>query len=137
MQRILPLLCLLAATPAWSQTLDAGALTVELNTTQASDNACTLSFMVTNETGAAIDKAVFETVLFGPSGAVQSMTLFDFGTLPEKRPRVRQFAVPNLACADLSRILFNGANTCTATDPNICDSTLTPVSRVSTVEVLG
>ncbi|WP_394199212.1 hypothetical protein [Litoreibacter albidus] len=139
MRRILPLsFCLFAAAaPALSQDTTAGALTVELNTTQTSADACTLSFMVTNDTGTAIEKAVFETVLFNASGAVQSLTLFDFGTLPPNRPRVRQFAVPNMACADLSRILFNGASTCTAADAGVCDTALKPVSRVGSVEVLG
>ncbi|MEP3347987.1 MAG: hypothetical protein ABJN34_03160 [Litoreibacter sp.] len=137
MLRILPFLCLLAAAPAWAQDTEIGELTVELNTTQAGADACTLSFMVINDTGSKIEKAVFETVLFGSTGAVQSMTLFDFGTLPQKRPRVRQFAVPNLACDDLSRILFNGASTCAAPDQGICDATLKPVSRIKTVEVLG
>ena len=138
MRSILPILFLLTASaPVWSADQNDQGLTVELNTTQATADACTLTFMVTNQTSAPIEKAVFETVLFGATGAVQSLTLFDFGALPQMRPRVRQFAVPNLKCDDLSRILFNGASTCTAPDQAICDAQLKPVSRVKTVEVLG
>ena len=136
MRRFLTIFGVLASSSI-AMAQEPGPLSIELNTTQSADNTCTVTFMVTNDTGEAIDKAVFETVLFGPDGAVQSLTLFDFGNLPQKRPRVRQFAVPYLSCNGLSRILFNGANTCTSSTASICDERLKLKSRMDSVEVLG
>ena len=48
-----------------------------------------------------------------PLRPVERLTLFDFGGLPAARPRVRQFLIPDLDCASLSRVLINGAETCT------------------------
>ena len=115
-----------------------GKVAIELNTVSEGEGNCTLTFMVINGHSVGIDKLVFETVLFDADGAVDRLTLFDFGALPVGRPRVRQFAVPNLTCGDLGRVLFNGLHTCEAEDLNAstCANGLVPTSRVE-IEVLG
>ncbi|APE44553.1 hypothetical protein BOO69_14885 [Sulfitobacter alexandrii] len=115
-----------------------GRIAVELNAVQTVEQACTLTFLITNGLGAAIDKAVYETVLFDTTGQVNRLTLFDFGTLPPARPRVRQFAVPDMACDRLGRILFNGAQTCDGSDlaEGVCGTALVPSSRTE-IEVIG
>lgn len=85
---------------------------VELNALQTVEDSCQISFLVQNGHEADIAQAVYEAVLFDTEGAVERLTLFDFGALPSARPRVRQFVVPGLECAQLGRILFNGAQTC-------------------------
>ena len=87
-------------------------LSIELNAAQDTEQGCKLSFMVLNTHPADLTKAVFETVIFDAAGQVLRLTLFDFGTLPTSRPRVRQFVIPGNACADLGQILFNGAHAC-------------------------
>ena len=115
-----------------------GKIAIELNTTSESDTACTLTFMVTNGHEMAIDQLVYETVLFDASGQVDRLTLFDFGALPVGRPRVRQFAVPDVTCDGLGRVLFNGLHTCDAEglEAGTCAAGLVPTSRVD-IEVLG
>jgi len=111
-------------------------LIVELNTAQTTDTACRLSFMVTNEHPDPVEAAVFETVLFNADGNVNQLTLFDFGTLPSNRPRIRQFDVTGIACDGLGRLLINGAVTCEASAPDLCVETLELKSRTD-IEVLG
>lgn len=113
-------------------------ISVELNTVEAQDNSCTLTFVVTNGHAADIDKLIYETVLFDRSGQVNRLTLFDFGNLPPGSPRVRQFAVPDLPCDGLSRILFNGLNTCQSAELSVedCRKGLTSQSRTD-IEVLN
>ncbi len=117
---------------------DIKAIRVELNKTETLDQSCVLTFMITNTTTVPIDKAVYETVLFDADNTVNRLILFDFGTLPVDRPRVRQFAVTSLTCDNLGRVLFNGASTCEGADidPATCDADLSLLSRVD-VEVLG
>ncbi len=129
-----------AATPALSQSGDATApqLAVELNATQDVDGACRLTFVARNETGASIDKAVFETVIFDASGGVALLSLFDFRELPEGRPRVRQFDLAGMGCDTIGQTLINGANTCLVdgAESEVCDAALSLSSRIS-VELLG
>ncbi len=115
-----------------------GVLRVELNAAETTDTACRLSFLIENTHGADIAQAVYETVLFNADGEVDQLTLFDFGTLPTGRPRVRQFEVPGLACNDLSRLLINGASTCKAGDlgADVCAATLSLSSRTA-IALLG
>jgi len=114
------------------------ALLVELNTAQTVDSSCRLSFLIQNEHATEIASAVFETVLFNTDGSVNQLTLFDFGSLPSGRPRVRQFEVPSVTCEGLGPLLINGASTCDAGDlgNQVCASTLMLSSRTD-IEVLG
>jgi hypothetical protein len=97
-----------------------------------------LTFLVRNETGVAIDKAVFETVVFDTSGGVVKLSLFDFRDLPVDRPRVRQFDQAGMACNTVGRALINGASTCVVdgVESGVCHDALSLSSRLA-VELLG
>ncbi|RYH02532.1 hypothetical protein EU805_07855 [Salipiger sp. IMCC34102] len=130
---------LLGAAPALVQEPPLQGLRIELNAASESTGGdCTLSFIIENRLPSDIDSAVFETVLFDASGQVDRLTLFDFGTLPQGRPRVRQFSMPGTSCDGIGRILFNGANTCESADagPDACDAGLELATRTE-IEVIG
>ena len=111
-------LCLAGTGPApgLAETSDAEAaprLGLALNTVSATEaGGCRLTFVIRNNLGAAIEKLVAEAVLFDTEGRVATMTLFDFGNLPEARPRVRQFDLATPSCDGISEILVNGIGTC-------------------------
>ncbi len=113
-------------------------LVLELNTLQDTGAACRLTFVARNETGAEIDQAIFETVIFDTSGGVVSLSLFDFRDLPADRPRVRQFDLPGISCGSVGKALINGANTCVVggAESMVCQKALTLESRLA-VELLG
>lgn len=113
-------------------------LFLELNAVQEVDGACRMTFLAQNETGVAIEKAVFETVIFDASGQVVSLSLFDFRDLPENRPRVRQFDLPGMACDTVGQALINGANSCVVdgVESGVCHEALSLGSRLA-VELLG
>ena len=115
-----------------------GRLLLELNAVEDVGGACRMTFVARNESGHAIDQAVFETVIFDTSGGVVSLSLFDFRDLPADRPRVRQFDLPGLRCDTIGQALINGANTCLVdgAESDLCDGALTVGSRLS-VELLG
>lgn len=135
-------LALLTAGPALSQTEPAsdapGHITLELNTAEQVDGACRLSFVIHNSHDTDIAHAVFEAVMFTTAGGVDRLTLFDFGTLPAARVRVRQFMVPGLDCALLGQLLINGAGTCAGegVSPDFCTKGLVLRSRMA-IEVVG
>ncbi|SMP31073.1 hypothetical protein [Shimia sagamensis] len=113
-------------------------LSLELNAVQDVAGACRFTFVAQNNTGANIDNAVFETVIFDTSGAVVRLALFDFRELPEGRPRVRQFDVPGMTCETIAQTLINGTNTCVVdgANSNTCSDGLTLSSRI-TMKLLG
>lgn len=114
-----------------------GSLGLELNALTDEGEACRMTFLATNATGADIEGAVFETVIFDAEGAVERLTLFDFRDLPVGRPRVRQFDLGGLACNDVGRVLINGAQSCAGEGAEAaCTGGRRLSSRVD-VELLG
>lgn len=113
-------------------------LSVELNTVAEASGGCQLTFVANTGFAEGVEKAVFETVLFDKAGAVNRLTLFDFGAIPAGRPRVRQFVIPDLACSNLGQILINGVNTCEAPGMKAaaCAAGLSVTSRIE-VELIG
>ena len=116
----------------------ASRLFLELNAVRDEGGSCRLTFLARNGTGVAIDKAVFETVIFDTSGGVLSLSLMDFRDLPVEVPRVRQFDLPGMTCDALGQALINGANSCVVdgVESAICHEALSLSSRLS-VELLG
>jgi hypothetical protein len=113
-------------------------LSVELNAAEDTGGGCRLTFLADNALGADLSSLVLETVLITREGLVERLTLLDFQSLPQGRTRVRQFDLPGLACADLGRVLFNAAATCTGAGltPDSCMAGLRPGTRLD-VEVTG
>lgn len=113
------------------------AISIELSTAEDVATACKLSFVVRNGHVGDVEQAVYETVLFDAAGQVSRLTLLDFQDLPAGRMRVRQFQFPQ-SCSDISRVLFNGAQTCAAPtlDKDACTRGLTLVSQAK-MELLG
>ncbi|MEM6387094.1 MAG: hypothetical protein AAF718_12750 [Pseudomonadota bacterium] len=121
-----------AASMAQAQNQTPG-LSIELNTVAEANGGCQLTFVANTGFENGVEKAVFETVLFDKTGAVNCLTLFDFDAIPAGRPRVRQFVLPELACADLGQILINGVNTCEAPgiESDACAAGLSVSSRIN------
>lgn len=111
-------LCLAGMGPApglaeTSDTDPAARLDLALNTVSATEaGGCRLTFVIRNDLGTTIENLVAEAVLFDAEGRVATMTLFDFGALPEARPRVRQFDLAGPSCDRIGEILVNGIGTC-------------------------
>lgn len=89
----------------------APAVSIELSAAEQVGDACLLSFVARNGHARDIAQAVYETVLFDENGQVARLTLLDFQDLPSRRMRVRHFQFAR-ACNAISRILVNGATTC-------------------------
>lgn len=114
------------------------SISVELNTVGQVETGCQLTFLTSSGYEQGIENVVFETVLIDTDGAVMLMTLFDFGSLPPARPRVRQFVIPGQDCATLGRILINGVTSCSVSGLNesACEAGLTVSSRTD-IELIG
>lgn len=102
----------LAAAPALAQEAAAPQLDLTLNALQPADEACRVTFLATNNLGAALDKSTFELAIFGKDGAIERMVLLDFKGLTAGKTKVVQFDLKAIDCAGVTRVLVNDVPAC-------------------------
>lgn len=110
--RVTGLLLALTTASASLEAQEAGALLLELNAVQPSDKGCRLTFVVTNQLGADLDRASFELALFDQSGVVDRLTVLEFRDMPRAKTKVSRFDLAGVDCGKLSRVLVNEAKDC-------------------------
>lgn len=101
----------LTIVPALSQE-PAPALDLELNSLEATDDGCRMTFVISNGLAAEVERAAFEIALFDRRGLVERLTVIDFGNLPEGKTKVSRFDFAGRACKDISRVLVNDVADC-------------------------
>ncbi len=124
----------LLVTPAAAQTDVGLTLGIELNRVDQIEAACRFTFLAENGMGTDLPALTVETVIIDVEGVVDRLTLFEFGGLPAGTPRVRQFDVPGLDCAQVGRVLINGVSDCGGVEG--CAPALALSSRTG-IELLG
>lgn len=125
------LLVLAAADIAPAQESAQPALTLELNALQPSEKGCRLTFVVTNNLGAPLDKVGFEVALFNQAQVVDRITVLDFKELPQGKTKVRRFDLGELDCTKITRVLVNDSTECAGAgiDPKACIRQLNPTTK--------
>lgn len=88
------------------------ALTLELNTVQQQASACRIAFVMHNRLATAIEKLVFELVVFDKNKRVARILAIDIGALPKGKTRVRQFDLTGMRCDKIGRLLLNDIKHC-------------------------
>ena len=126
----------LTATPLMAEE---PSLAQELNAVVEQDSGCRITFVATNTLDADLSALVVEAVIFTPDGLVDRLALLDFQTLPQTRPRVRQFDLPGLACDRIGQVLINAVGTCTGegVQPDSCAAAIAVSSRIDTIQISG
>ena len=144
------ILCLVMLSPIAALAQDAAAsdpvaadapaatLSVELNDASPEGSGCRLTFLVENGLATDLTSLSLETVVLTAEGRVEQLTLFDFGTLPADRPRVRQFDLANMTCDAIGQVLINGVTACEGAEveTDACMAGLALSSRTR-IELLG
>jgi hypothetical protein len=131
---VVPLIAALGGAAVSAQETSAPkGIDLELNAADLVGESCRVTFVIINKSEVAVDKAIYETVLFSDDGQVLMLTLFDFGALPFEVPRVRQFQVADTSCSRIGMVLINGANRCIVAgkDVPVCGQNLRTSSRLS------
>lgn len=132
-----PALLALLAPPLSAQevgTNSDGPLSLTLDAASQVEGACRLTFVARNQADTDIGSLVIEAVAFDADGGVARIALFDFGALPARVPRVRQFDLPDMRCDKIESVLVNGVQTCEG--GAACDTPPLVSSRAD-VELLG
>jgi hypothetical protein len=108
-----------------------GPLRFQLNNAETVEGSCQLSFVVQNDTGSVISQSSYSMTVVNAEGRVATLITFQFGSFPQGRPKVQQFALPDLACEDLSAISINEYGECVtdeAAADSVCEEALRPSS---------
>lgn len=109
-----------------------GDLSLQLNTLETVERGCRLTFVMHNGLGQAIEALGVELALFAPDGGVSAIIALDAGALPAKKTQVQRFVAPDVACADIARVLLNDLTRCDGEglSPAFCIARLRVSSRV-------
>lgn len=113
-----------------------GSIELELNTALDVPEGCRLTYVATNGSSVALDKASYEIAAFDDKGAVASILVLEFGSLPLGKTRVVQFDLPEMTCGTISRLLVNNQRDCTGADgsaQDICIKSLAASSRLPNI----
>lgn len=123
-----------AQTSSNTQPSTENGLRLELNSLDASDKGCRLTFVATNNFAQPLDKVTFEMVLFNAEKRVERLALLDFKGLPGGKTKVRRFDLSNITCDHISRILINDATECSG-EGILADACVKQLHTSSNVEV--
>lgn len=107
------------------------AIRIALDSLAPSGPACRITLVAENALGTDIGKVAYEVVFFDRDSRVELLTVLDLKDLPAKRTRVRQFDLPGLDCAGISRILINDVKACEGDglEPSACLDRLETATR--------
>jgi hypothetical protein len=93
-----------------------GAITLELNKLVQVENACHAYVVIDNQTSGPLKELTVDAYLFDKAGVILRGLALPFTDVRSGRATVMPFVLPDLPCADVSRILLNKVLTCTSGD---------------------
>jgi len=122
------LLTIVSGSAGWAQTVPTD-LNVELNKLEQTGGGCQITFVASNQFETSISKLALEMAFFNEDGLLEKLSKLDFQDLPKGKSKVRQFAIADLQCAQVSRILINDVTTCETSSEVQCASKLKTQNR--------
>lgn len=100
----------LMATGAWAES---GDLTVELNKFEPGETGgCQAFFLFRNEVGKSFEGFEMSLAILDSQGVIDRLLSIDAAPLPIERTTLKLFAIPQIACTDISEILLHDITTC-------------------------
>ncbi|MDZ7811309.1 MAG: Tat pathway signal sequence domain protein [Arhodomonas sp.] len=108
-----------------------GRVTVELNKLEADGADCRAYLVLENGTDITFEALRLDLVMFGQDGIIAKRLAVDTAPLPAGKTSVKVFAMSELSCAEIGRVLLNGVLGCADAegDRDDCLARLSPESR--------
>ncbi|PTX64762.1 hypothetical protein C8N31_11531 [Sulfitobacter mediterraneus] len=98
---------------ATGATADSGDLTVELNKFEPGETGgCQAFFLFRNEVGKSFEGFEMSLAILDSQGVIDRLLSIDAAPLPIERTTLKLFAIPEIACTDISEILLHDITTC-------------------------
>jgi len=90
-----------------------GALSVELNKFEPGEpNGCQAYFLFRNETGKSFEGFEMSLAILDGNGVIDRLLSIDAAPLPVQRTTLKLFAIPEIACTDISEIVLHDMPVC-------------------------
>lgn len=90
-----------------------GTLSVELNKFEPGDpNGCQAYFLFRNDTGKSFEGFEMSLAILDDNGVIDRLLSIDAAPLPVQRTTLKLFAIPEIACTDISEIVLHDMPVC-------------------------
>lgn len=101
-----------AGWPTAGQAQHEGALAIELNKLESTDQGCRSSFLVDNQTGHQLNRFQLDLVLFDPDGVAAKQVVLDMAPLYADKKLLTSFLLDSAPCNEIGSILINSVPLC-------------------------
>ncbi|WP_439525116.1 hypothetical protein [Marivita sp.] len=90
-----------------------GSLSVELNKFEPGETGgCQAYFLFRNQTGKSFEGFEMSLAILDSEGVIDRLLSIDAAPLPVQRTTLKLFAIPDIACADISEIVLHDMPVC-------------------------
>ncbi|MCR9108575.1 MAG: hypothetical protein NXH94_06730 [Rhodobacteraceae bacterium] len=98
---------------ATAGTAQTGALSVELNKFKPGEpSGCQAYFLFRNGTGKSFEGFEMSLAILDSNGVIDRLLSIDAAPLPVQRTTLKLFAIPEIACSDISEIVLHDMPVC-------------------------
>lgn len=114
MNKLVSGICTAALAIAASQAVaQNGALTVELNKFEKAEaGGCQAYFLFRNGSGKSFEGFEMSLAILDTGGIIDRLLSIDAAPLPIERTTLKLFAIPDIACTDISEIVLHDMASC-------------------------
>lgn|SRR5262245_25795470 len=109
-------------------------LRLELNTAEAAQNRCRMSFLIENKGDRAVESFKLDLVIFGTENTMQRRMVIEIGPVRRAKTMMRAYEVER-ECTQIGAILVNDVTSCSPGDPGSCLDQLSLASRVGSIRI--
>jgi hypothetical protein len=109
-------------------------LRFELNTAEAAQSRCRMSFLVENKADRPVESLKLDLVIFGTENTMQRRMVIEIGPVRKTKTMMRTYEVDR-ECAQIGAILVNDIAACAPGDPGSCMDQLQLSSRVGSIRL--
>lgn len=89
-----------------------GAISVELNKFEATDEGCQAYFLFGNTTGESFEGFEMSLAILDSEGVIDRLLTIDAAPLPAGRTTLKLFGIPGLECGDVGSVLLHDLPSC-------------------------
>jgi hypothetical protein len=107
---------------------------VELNAAESVQSRCRLSFVIENQSEAAIESLKLDLAVFGRDGVIQRRLVTELGPVRGAKTIVKAFELDS-ECGQIGSILVNDVTACAPMAPDACLDRLAVSSHVPNVRL--
>jgi hypothetical protein len=107
---------------------------IELNTAEAAEHRCRMTFVVENKADTAIESMKLDFVVFGADGGIMRRLIADMGPVRPIKTVVKAFNV-DAECGTIAALLVNDVAACAPGTAAACLDGLTLSSRLKEIRL--